>query len=61
MQCAATGDAFGGRLRGLSWFQGEAESGCEDLEAEKRRRSCLEDILVALRELAVLVCGRLWG
>jgi hypothetical protein len=57
----ATGEALGGSAKGLlsSWFKGECEETLA-LQVEERRL-WWEDILVAsLRELAVLVCGRLF-
>ena len=59
----ATGEALGGGARGLLWslFKGECEKENEALALEvEELRLWWEDILVAsLRELAVLVCGRL--
>ncbi len=62
----ATGEALGGSARGLLWslLKGECETEKEALASEvwwvEERRLCWEVILVAsLRELAVLVCGRL--
>ncbi len=64
MYCPAptTGEALGGSARGLFWslLKGECERENEALALEMEERRLWWDILVAsLRELAVLVCGRL--